>query len=83
MKKKILLGILGALFLATVVVLVWIGVSRSPSSSHAEGYADGGIARCHYGKYTPLLTCGGQAFRGSGILNPPLDPKPGETSFVL
>jgi hypothetical protein len=48
-----------------------------------ENYADGGIARCAYGKYTPLLTCGGRAFHGSGIHNPPLDPEPGETSFVL
>jgi len=85
MRKKILLGILSILFLITVILLVWLGVSRSSPSSPTttEAYADGGIARCHYGKYTPLLTCGGRAFHGSGIQNPPLDPEPGETSFVL
>ena len=56
------------LFLVLVAVVLSLLLSTKPKPQEEAFQAStevplSGIARCHYGSYTPLLTCGYKAFK--------------------
>uniref|UniRef100_A0A6C0ICQ0 Uncharacterized protein n=1 Tax=viral metagenome TaxID=1070528 RepID=A0A6C0ICQ0_9ZZZZ len=63
MRKSFVAFFLFLVLLAILLGLLWTKKSPESFIASTEQPLRSGIARCHYGGFTPILTCSYQAFQ--------------------